>query len=131
MNAALPEFGDRFYDMYVKLIVYYPKYVKQYTTKIKEKSSGWTPIGEIFRFDEAPKNTPIQIQIWDENMFRSDELIYEEKTTLSAMTDRVIFEKSTIKTNSKLFIVSIWRDNFEDTFLYEFEKKFEEPRSLG
>lgn len=111
--AALPDTGDRSYDLYVKFIVYYPKYITQYSTKIIEKSAGWTLIREMFRFDKAPKDTPIVLQIWDHNRFKSDERLYVEKTTLSSMVDRVIFENSTMKSNSKLFMVSIWRDNID------------------
>lgn len=111
--AALPESGDRYYNIYVKLTVYYPKYTKQYTTKIKEKSTGWTSIGKMFRLDKAPKDASILIQIWDDNTYKIDEKLYEEKTTLSSLIDRIIFEHSTIKNNSKLFMVSIWRDNYD------------------
>lgn len=120
--AALPDTRDRSYDLYVKFFVYYPKTVKQYSTRIFEKSTGWTSIRGTVRFDEAPKDAPIEIQIWDHNLFKKDEQLYEENTTLSSMIDRVIFENSTMKSNSKLFIVSIWRVNPE----YEFWIKFNE-----
>lgn len=111
--AVLSDFDDHLYDLYVKLIVSYPESIKQYTTKTIEKSSGWTPIGEMFRFDQAPKDTPFQLQIWDYNTFKSDELLYQENTTLFATIDSIIFKNSSIKTSFKLFMVSIWRDDFE------------------
>lgn len=120
--AVLPDIGDRSYDLYTKLIVRYPKYTRQYTSKIFKKSVGWTPIHGNIRFDEAPKDALIKLQIWDHNLSKEDEQLYEENTTFSSMIDRVIFENSTMKSNSKLFMVSIWRVNPE----YEFWIKFNE-----
>lgn len=109
--AALPGLGDRYYDIYVKLIVYHPKHIEKYTTQILEKSTGWTWIGETFRFDEAPMDATIQLQVRNHNKYKWDEKLYEETTTLSSMIDRTIFENSSLKSNSKLFMVSFWLES--------------------
>lgn len=100
-------------EAYVKFIVHNPN-PTEYTYRIVDgvADGGWTPIEETIRFDEALNDSLIQIQIWHHNEHANEEQLYEESTTLSSMTDRVIYENSTIKTNSKLFMVSIWRDNF-------------------
>lgn len=118
--AAVPEFWNRSWNPYVKLIVHYQGYVKCYTTNVIEKSTGWTPIGETFRLPKVPKNTPIQLQIWHFNKYNYNQQLYEEITTLSSMIDRIVFENSTIRTNSKLFMVSIWRDDIEDEYFPSF-----------
>lgn len=117
--AALPEFGERIFDTYVKLIVYYSDHVRHYITKVIEKANGWTQIGETFLFDKAFKNTTVKLQLWHYNKYKSDEQLYEENTTISSMTNRIIFRSSTSKTSSKVLMASLWRDDYvDDNFFF-------------
>lgn len=116
--AVLPEFGGRLSESYVKMIVYYPNRIEHYTTKTKEKSNGWTLIGETVQFEQAPNTTSVKLQIWRDNKYKNDEQLYEENTTLSSMVNRIIFKSSTQTSGSKLLMVSIWRENYIDDNFY-------------
>lgn len=104
---------------YVDFTVHYGKgKEKKYTLNIKQNGVGWKWINETIRFDRAPYNASIQIQMWKRNKKSNPEKMYEESMALPSMVDRTFYESST--TNWKLFIVSIWRDDFGYNLHYPF-----------
>lgn len=99
---------------YVKFIVDYPSGRKNYTVKVDVRYIGWVIVDKKIRFDEAPEDTKIQIQMWNHKEGkRKDEQLFQRDTNFGYLAYKVMLDRSKkIISNYKLFFMSIWRDRF-------------------
>lgn len=99
---------------YVKFIVDYPSGRKNYTVKVDVRYIGWVIVDKKIRFDEAPEDTKIQIQMWNHKEGkRKDEQLFQQDTNFGYLAYKVMLDRSKkIISNYKLFFMSIWRDRF-------------------